>query len=138
MLIDEVYALQCSQQTGRSREISLICVNPRSSFSTGFPNAKPHQLEAILVFCKGKDVFMSLPTGFGKKLNFVVLLSLFNTPALSLHSNSKLRFLLSGTFFLYTQQQACSIAPREGTHNTLARAFNDLHICGCVGGRILA
>ena len=34
MLIDDVYALKCSQQTGRSKEISLICVNPRSGFST--------------------------------------------------------------------------------------------------------
>ena len=29
-------------------------------------------------FCKGKDVFVSLPTGYGKTLIFAVLPSLFN------------------------------------------------------------
>ena len=87
MLIDDVYALtcsRCSQQNGRSHEIcvseSLICVSLRSDFSTiGFSNVKPHQLEAILAFCEGKDVCVSLPTGFGKTPIFAVPPSLFKT-----------------------------------------------------------
>ena len=46
----------------------------------GFPNFKPQQLEAMLAFCKGKDVCVSHPTGFGKMLIFAV-------PPLVLNSN---------------------------------------------------
>ena len=34
MLSDDLYALKCSQQTRRSKEISLICVSPQIGFST--------------------------------------------------------------------------------------------------------
>ena len=40
MLIDDVYALKCSrcsQQNGRSHEMSLICVSSQSSFSNRLP-----------------------------------------------------------------------------------------------------
>ena len=103
MLIDDIYALKCSQPNGRSKEISLICAKREAASQLGFASLKSQQLKAILAFCEGKDVFVSLPTGFGKTLIFAVFPSLFNTPALSLRPNSKLRFLLSGTFFLHTQ-----------------------------------
>ena len=34
----------------------------------GYQNLKPHQEEAIVEFVSGKDVLMTLPTGYGKSL----------------------------------------------------------------------
>jgi superfamily II DNA helicase RecQ len=40
---------------------------------------KKEQLEAVLSLVAGKDVFVSLPTGFGKSLCFAILPGVFNT-----------------------------------------------------------
>ena len=71
----------CSQQNGRSHEMSfIISLLVREAASRlGFPNVKPHQPEAILAFCEGEDVCVSLPTGFGKTPIFAVLPLLFKT-----------------------------------------------------------
>jgi len=50
-----------------------------SSLALGFVNVKPQQLEAILAFCEGKDVFVSRPAELGKTLIFAVFPLLFNT-----------------------------------------------------------
>ena len=39
----------------------------------GFADPRPQQLEAIKTFMQGKDVFVSLPTGYGKSLIYSVL-----------------------------------------------------------------
>ena len=39
---------------------------------------KPKQLEAIQKFCSGKDVFVSLPTGYGKSVIYAILPSIFD------------------------------------------------------------
>ena len=83
MLIDDVYAPKC-EATVRSRmedlkKLALSVLVREAASRLGFANVKPQQLEAILAFCQGKDVFVSLPTGFGKTLIFAVLPSLFNT-----------------------------------------------------------
>ena len=83
MLIDDVYAPKC-EATARSRmedlkKLALSVLVREAASRLGFANVKPQQLEAILAFCQGKDVFVSLPTGFGKTLIFAVLPSLFNT-----------------------------------------------------------
>ena len=39
---------------------------------------KDKQLEAIKCFCAGQDVFMSLPTGYGKSLIYAVLPLIFD------------------------------------------------------------
>lgn len=46
--------------------------------SVGFSNLKPKQVDAIDAFLKGHDVFVSLPTGYGKSLISAMLLSLFD------------------------------------------------------------
>ena len=33
-----------------------------------FPNLKTQQKDAVMAFLKGKDVFVGLPTGFGKTI----------------------------------------------------------------------
>ena len=83
MLIDDVCALKC-EATVRSRmedlkKLALSVLVREAASRLGFANVKPQQMEAILAFCQGKDVFVSLPTGFGKTLIFAVLPSLFNT-----------------------------------------------------------
>ena len=39
---------------------------------------KPKLLEAILAFCEGQDVFVSLPTGFGKSVIYAILPLIFD------------------------------------------------------------
>ena len=60
-------------------KLALSVLVREAASRLGFTNVKPQQLEAILAFCGGKDVFVSLPTGFRKTLIFAVLPSLFNT-----------------------------------------------------------
>ena len=46
--------------------------------SLGFPFLKAEQQEAITQFVLGKDVFVSLPTGFGKSLCYTLLPLVFD------------------------------------------------------------
>jgi len=44
----------------------------------GISSLKPKQMEAILAFLAGKDVFVALPTGYGKSIIFALLPAIFN------------------------------------------------------------
>ena len=44
----------------------------------GYSTLKPEQLDVILQFVKGRDVFAVLPTGFGKSLCYACLPSTFD------------------------------------------------------------
>jgi len=44
----------------------------------GIHSLKPKQLEAISAFLSEKDVFVSLPTGYGKSIIFTLLPAVFN------------------------------------------------------------
>ena len=44
----------------------------------GFKKLKEKQIEAIKAFISGKDVFVSLPTGYGKSLIYGILPLVFN------------------------------------------------------------
>ena len=55
--------------------ITVICAVARHF---GYPRLRTSQLKAIVAFCQGKDVFVSLPTGFGKTLIYALLPALFN------------------------------------------------------------
>ena len=44
----------------------------------GIQSLKPKQLEAISAFLSGKDVFVSLPTGYGESIIFALLPAVFN------------------------------------------------------------
>lgn len=39
---------------------------------------KPKQLEAVVNFCNGKDVFVSFPTGYGKSIVYGILPLVFD------------------------------------------------------------
>ena len=39
----------------------------------GYDKLKTKQLEAIFVFLKGNNVFVSLPTGYGKSIIYAIL-----------------------------------------------------------------
>ena len=41
-------------------------------------NLKQKQLEAVLTFLSGNDVFVSLPTGYGKSIIYAILPSVFD------------------------------------------------------------
>ena len=40
----------------------------KAALSIGYPELKAEQLEAMKTFVSGRDVFVVLPTGFGKSL----------------------------------------------------------------------
>ena len=44
----------------------------------GLSSLKPKQEEAIRAFVSGKDVFVSLPTGYGKSLIYGILPLIYN------------------------------------------------------------
>ena len=44
----------------------------------GYDELWPKQSEAIEAFVSGKDVFVSLPTGYGKSIIYAILPTLFN------------------------------------------------------------
>ena len=39
---------------------------------------KPEQLKAVMAFLEGRDVFVSLPTGFGKSMIYGILPAVFD------------------------------------------------------------
>ena len=39
----------------------------------GYKNLKPEQVQAVVEFVRGRDVFVSLPTGYGKSLIYGIL-----------------------------------------------------------------
>ena len=49
----------------------------QSATKLGF-ELKEKQREAVLGFCQGRDVFVSLPTGYGKSIIYAVLPMVFN------------------------------------------------------------
>ena len=49
----------------------------QSATKLGF-ELKEKQREAVLGFCQGRDVFVSLPTGYGKLIIYAVLPMVFN------------------------------------------------------------
>ena len=49
----------------------------RAAASLGYLSLKPEQEATILAFVSGKDVFVSLPTGYGKSLCFGLLPRVF-------------------------------------------------------------
>ena len=57
----------CEQDT-RIEEVVLRAVQ-----RLGFADLRPQQMVAIKTFMQGKDVFVSLPTGYGKSLIYSVL-----------------------------------------------------------------
>ena len=52
-----------SEQDTHIQEVILRAVQ-----RLGFADPRPQQMEAIKTFMQGKDVFVSLPTGYGKSL----------------------------------------------------------------------
>ncbi len=50
----------------------------KTAHSLGYSNLKKEQEEAIQGFISGSDVFVSLPTGYGKSLCFALLPIVFD------------------------------------------------------------
>lgn len=59
----------------RSRDLSVI---NEAATSLGYTRLKNEQKGALHAFVSGKDVFVSLPTGYGKSLCYALLPSVFD------------------------------------------------------------
>ena len=58
----------------------IMCVITRAANTLGFSSLKKEQEQVIGEFIDGKDVFVCLPTGFGKSLCFISLPDLIRAP----------------------------------------------------------
>ena len=54
----------------RERITVIVCV---AAAEAGFQDLKPEQMQAILEFIDGRDIFLSLPTGYSKSLIYGLL-----------------------------------------------------------------
>ena len=54
----------------RDRITAMVCV---AAAEAGFQDLKPEQMQANLEFIDGRDIFASLPTGWGKSLIYRLL-----------------------------------------------------------------
>ena len=91
------------------KSLSMEALIKRAASQLGYPRIKPKQLEAVVKFCQGRDVFASLPTSHGKTLIYALLPSIFNairgrnssivlvvSPLVALMAEQKRRFLPIG------------------------------------------
>ena len=46
--------------------------------SSGYPTLKPEQKRVLKAFVEGRDIFVSLPTGYGKSLCYALLPTVFD------------------------------------------------------------
>ena len=54
----------------RDRNTAIVHV---AAAEAGFQDLKPEQMQAILELIDGRDIFVSLPTGYGKSLLYGLL-----------------------------------------------------------------
>ena len=59
--------------------VDVLRLITEAASSYGYPDLKPEQKRVLKSFIEGKDVFVSLPTGYGKSLCYALLPSIFNT-----------------------------------------------------------
>ena len=59
-------------------EATLKAAILKAATALGYKELKDKQEESIMEFAKGRDVFVSLPTGYGKSLCYVILPSVFD------------------------------------------------------------
>ena len=55
-----------------SKNFMIKCIREAAE-ELGYCDMKPEQLQVVLKFVKGRDVFAVLPTGFGKSLCYACL-----------------------------------------------------------------
>lgn len=60
-----------------ANSVSVSALIKKASSSLGY-QLKEKQEESIMEFVKGRDVFVSLPTGYGKSLCYILLPSIFD------------------------------------------------------------
>lgn len=59
------------REMNATKDLKAVC--EQAAASLGYSQLKPQQLEAMMAFISGKDVFVVLPTGFGKSLIYASL-----------------------------------------------------------------
>ena len=62
----------CASEDELERDRITMIVRVAAA-EAGFQGLKPEQMQAILEFSDGRDIFVSLPTGYGKSLIYGLL-----------------------------------------------------------------
>ena len=74
----------CSRCDNKMEAIAAVAAKVAQSL--GYDSLTNEQIEAVVHFVQGQDIFISLPTGAGKSLCYVILPLLFNTIQPGRHS----------------------------------------------------
>ena len=83
-----------------------------------YTHVRKEQMKAIISFVNGKDVFVSLPMGFGKSFCYSVLPVLFNL----IRGHSGPTCLIVSSFGTYAKPSECDGKPRD--NSTSLMSFN--------------
>ena len=78
----------------------------RAAASLGYSKLKPEQEQAILAFVSGKDVFVALPTGYGKSLCFAA-------PCVRLAERSRETVIVVSPLVALMKEQAASFSSKR-------------------------
>ena len=86
----------------------------------GYPILKPDQLEVMVAFLSGKDVFAVLPTGYGKRLCYHPFLLLFMRLSIIDLQRLRTKSFLCSAYQLYHHNH---------TNNTIIKVCHHLVTC---------
>ena len=89
-----------------SKEFLIKCIREAAE-ELGYRSMKPKQLQVVLKFVEGSDVFAVLPTGFGKSLSYACLPLAFDSILNSKRGHS-IVVVVTPLLAIMTDQVRCS------------------------------
>lgn len=112
-----------------SADVDVLRLITQSASYYGYADLKPEQKTVLKSFLQGKDVFVSLPTRYGKSLCYALLPSIFNTLK-GLTDKTSICLVVSplialmkdqASFFTQKGISACFVSDNESTDKECKR-----------------